>query len=259
MKTTEPNYLNVDKNRWRVDKWAAIKAFVQPFRRPKDALVLYLAGPDDLDRHVACQLGFRSRNLIAANQDEGICKTIRRAGNPVLCGRFERLLEAIPMDLSLDVIDADMCCGLDLTIAEIIAAITDYSLLKSTPGRMTVSFNLQRGRDASSNQERLERGEFLREVGLQKHRGLLAYALMHETLFENFKPDPRWRPLRPWFSSYRSNRVTMDSVVFAWHWQIRMTAEEKRTLATLRQSRSRERRLWAARKAVITRAARRDE
>lgn len=261
MSEAEPDYLNIAKNRWRIDKWVAIKKFVQRHRRVKDTLVVYLAGPGDLDRHVATQLGFRTSNLIAVNGSRQICDAIRRRGHPVMHGRFERVVAAIPDDLDIGVIDADLCAGLTNTTAEIF----ENSWLKLLNRELVLSFNLQRGRDSISNEIR---SEFMAledlEPELLKHRGLQLWSRYHN-LLNNILEIKLERLEMPWHLSYRSNRVVMDSVVFPWNFAIsqsdaeflrELTPNIYKAIYGPHKNPTRERQLWIARKAVMSRKSR---
>lgn len=256
MKNTEPEYLNSNKNVWRVDKWSAIKRFVEKNRRVKDTLVLYLAGPDDLDRRVACQLGFRTSNLIAVNGNKAICEAIRRRGFPTMHGRFERIVASIPDDVDVGVIDADFCAGLDNTVARLL----DESFLQLLGRELVLSFNLQRGRDAASNEARKAFNEEYASAANDelldpnlKHRGQILWQGMHGFLGQMC--NIRNAAEHPWLASYKSNRVVMDSVVFPWNFLPNgdLAPEVQNGLEKRKRVYPRERKLWIARKAVMAR------
>lgn len=63
MNTGIENYNFDEKNKWRIWNWNRIRERLTC--KPRDALVLYLAGPQDLDRAVAMRKGFDPLNMIA--------------------------------------------------------------------------------------------------------------------------------------------------------------------------------------------------
>jgi hypothetical protein len=72
------NYKFGTKANWRRWQWNRIvERLAVPVR---DAVVVYLAGPEDLDRPVALSKGFRPDNLIAVDRDGDVVKQLRMNG-----------------------------------------------------------------------------------------------------------------------------------------------------------------------------------
>lgn len=259
---TEPDYLNVDKNRWRLDKWAAIRQLVSKTRKAKDAVVIYLPGPKDLDRDVAVSMGFRSYNLIGIDLDAKIVSDNRKRSKygVFIQGRLEDLIANLPKDFDIAAIDADLCCGLQGPAHALMRCLITDVLI---PRDIVVSINLQRGRDANSNHVRNLIGgarakeEALKNSGLdlQKHRGvnfmLEAFMAVEHNYSLKGEGDSIIDMLmpRPWFlNSYKSNRVFMDSLVVRWR-----TTHIQPMPLTGAPDQKRNRALWAAARATRTR------
>jgi hypothetical protein len=126
------------KNQYRRWAWNRIDELL--FRSARDAVVLYLAGVQDLDRPVARRHGFRDHNLIAVERDRIAAKTLRKDGVLVVPGDIFATLAHWPKDKPIHVLHADLCCGYSRKLAETILAAHFC-------GVEVFSFNLLRGRD----------------------------------------------------------------------------------------------------------------
>jgi hypothetical protein len=160
------NYKFGRKNNWRRWQWNRVEELLE--KHPRDAIALYLSGPDDVDRLIAKQKGFSDQNLIAVDANETNIQKIRRNG---YCGIDLKLHEAIGFwkEPQVDVIIADYCSGLTFDVTWALMSALIFSPGLSHP--CILSINLMRGRDAFSNE--------LRGPGITKHRGklFLAYFL----------------------------------------------------------------------------------
>ena len=67
------NYKNGRKNNWRRTVFNQVSARVSA----RDAIVVYLPGPQDLDRQVLCEKGFSPNNLIAVDKDRNVVASLR--------------------------------------------------------------------------------------------------------------------------------------------------------------------------------------
>jgi hypothetical protein len=142
------NYGSPSKQTWRGWIWNRITERIPKLLR-KDAIILYLVGPDDLDREVALKKGFRNHNLIAVDIDLECVERVRKSGNLAIQGRIEDILVAWPDDWPIAAVLADFTCGLDKTL---IAFQSSLLICRSIDyGHTVIGVNLQRGRDPASN------------------------------------------------------------------------------------------------------------
>jgi hypothetical protein len=220
------NYKFGTKANWRRWQWNRIvERLAVPVR---DAVVVYLAGPEDLDRPVALSKGFKPDNLIAVDRDGDVVKQLRMNGTLSVCATIEDVVMSFPVDRSADVVIADYCGGLSQSRANMI-----YRMIHSPNFSKTVwSFNLLRGRDGTFNDGRALMLE-LSDGNIPKHRGILivnavAYQLVHDFVTHNGAPNTElfwerttrklFEAMRPAFESYPSEvngvRMFMDSCVF---------------------------------------------
>ena len=200
--------------------------------------VLYLCGPEDLDRPVLLSRGFDARNLIAVDINQAAIANARQQGAIGISESLSRVLNGWNDD-AVDVVIADLCCGFTSTLKEIWSALHNSRAIK--PGTV-LSFNLQRGRDMSAGAV-LGTQECQPLYDLCLHRGQrlwwLAYWEFGGAVGDEMKQGgwskeeaEAWltnnRALsvaaafsnntRPAYNSYRSKSVTMDSIVFRWPW-----------------------------------------
>ena len=228
------SYDNTQKHGWRNWAWNRVVERLPEFigrvsfnvkrmsnidRRVLEAkTVLYLSGPDDFDRQVALRLGFRNENIIAVDTDPGNIAMVRRNGGIGIVGKLDEVIMAWRSDWPVDAVIADLCCGLSL---ESLMLIRSMLASIAVPQSAVVAVNLQRGRDAASNQFRSEVDAASPE-GLEKHRGrAFAVAMISESGTPGAARNAECIQLsRSWLAegmpvlnSYKSRSVRMDSVV----------------------------------------------
>lgn len=166
------------KRDWRGWQWNRIaERLAVPV---ENATVLYLCGPDDIDREKAVARGFRNENLIAIDIVRANIVRARNAGGFGIAHDFLDVLWAWPDEWPIDVIVADWCSGFTG------GALTFLQALFFSPAsaNAVVAVNLMRGRDASSNELRAHATAMLRAMpqiprsffsgvnDIAKHRGL---------------------------------------------------------------------------------------
>lgn len=155
------NYDNGRKNNWRRWEWNRIVDFlVTP---PREAVVLYLAGKDDLDRQIALSRGFRNDNLIAVDRDARIVNSLRASGSLAIKGDIFSAAIEWPLDKQVNVVIPDLCSGWDLKTHTGLVAC----MIITAPE--VVSLNFLRGRD-----KQVSHAKSCFPVE-EKHRGFLAY------------------------------------------------------------------------------------
>lgn len=244
---TTKNYKFGTKNNWRRAVWNEIdKRLRETGRRPKDAIVLYLAGEQDLDRKVMLEHGFRPDNLLIIERDKDVAKKLRKEGKIVICADIRNALLAWGDNHPrVQILYADYCCGLEPK-----TLIIEKALIGKPSFNTSIAMiNFLRGRDASSNDLRAAMGRWSRSwLGAgeeldKKHRGeqyVFSNAMKNFTLIKlganpAFKTSPHYDEnyfLGPknqdeFFDfleiygaykrklfSYKSGHLTMDSVVF---------------------------------------------
>lgn len=169
------NYKFGNKNNWRRWVWNRI---IERLTVPtKDAVVLYLAGEDNIDREIALSHGFKPDNLIAIEKDKTIVNHLRRNGQLCVQGDIIDILRAWPHNKLISVIIADFCCGLEKRIMEYFTT----AFLQSPHTRTSIfAINLLRGRDPSTNQlreswtrNRLDNMMWETSTINRKHRGVM--------------------------------------------------------------------------------------
>ena len=135
------------KNNWRRAVWNEVLRRTDG--REKTHPILYLAGPQDLDRAVAIDKGVPTQNMIAVDLDQGNVDRVRSAGLPSIRGEILDVLWAWPNDRPVSAVMFDFCSGLTRDVAGV------YDVFMRKPLRnAVVSVNFMRGRDAWSNKTR---------------------------------------------------------------------------------------------------------
>jgi hypothetical protein len=130
------------KNHWRRTIWNEILRRTKG--REQREIILYLAGPDDLDRKVATSKGVPNHNLIAVETNKKTINILRSKGVNVIEGNIHDILCAWPylnQKHCICAINADFCCGMEEKTLDL------YPCL----GHATLAINFQRGRDPYSN------------------------------------------------------------------------------------------------------------
>lgn len=225
------------KNNWRRAIWNEVLR--RTAGREKVEPVLYLAGPDDLDRAVAISKGVPNQNLIAIDRDVSNVLAVRDRQSPAVSGDVIDVLGSWPDKTPACAVFLDFCSGLEAGTWGV------YDLFERKPLRnAVVAVNFMRGRDPSLRGLR----ELLDQTGLcpSKHR---ARQFLYSHAFEiavmaiemmRGQPNPSkggmihlWWPadpmvaefmrsmitteverMEPRFLSYRSGPLVFDSAVF---------------------------------------------
>lgn len=145
MKVGLDDYKFGRKNNWRRWKWNQIVNKLKDIgKNPRDAIILYLCGPSDIDREIAISKGISNENLIAVDFNESNISTIRKNNKLGIYGDLNSILRNWTPTYLVDVIDADFCCGLNKAtivfgwLLNFTMALAPYSV---------ISINLLRGRD----------------------------------------------------------------------------------------------------------------
>lgn len=235
------------KNNWRRSMWNEVLS--RTAGREKHQPILYLAGSGDLDRPVATSKGVPATSLIAIDRSRQNVTAVRRSKQLAIHGDALDCLLSWPIARPVCAVLLDFCCGLEQKVmAKVYTAIERNPALAGA----TVMVNLQRGRDASTNEYRQGISEWKvqnvicrgQEFETSKHRGVqfvIAKAFSaaarrfldeedrgHETSQRVFAAAGgsdyvslvNWylaRILvvtRPIFWSYRSGPLVFDSAVF---------------------------------------------
>jgi hypothetical protein len=206
------------KKNWRGWLWnRATERLTTPV---ENAVVLYLAGPEDHDRQKAIARGYRNENVIAVDIDADNIERVRRAGGIGICANLTSVLLAWPEDWPIHAILGDFCGGLAGPAADFAMAL--WACEGMRPGTV-VAVNLQRGRDAVSNEVR----SLLSRIGYGKHRGkafmgmMLGYIRVFEKngaiTRQQRELGERFIEHKAAYNSYTSTgRTWFDTVVFKW-------------------------------------------
>lgn len=176
MNGSAKDYAFGQKNNWRRTVWNDVLSRTRGLEKTHP--VLYMPGPDDIDRDVAACKGVPSRNLIAIDRSFSNVANVRRTKNPAVCADVFRVLSAWPVDRPVCAIMLDLCCGMTMYLAKELQAL----LLRQPFWGAAVMVNMMRGRDAETNEIRavLSRCGALRMAAdmvgqgylSDKHRGL---------------------------------------------------------------------------------------
>lgn len=246
---TGKNYKFGSKNNWRRWEWNRIDELL-PVPR-KEATVLYLPGEQDLDRVEAVRRGFSDNLLFAVDRDGQVIDSLRDRQVSALRGNIIDVLYA--WKGTIDVVVADFMGGLSDRTLDFIVALQESESIE--PHHTVIAVNMMRGRDASgaiAMDLLRENNETGRRLGLphtegDKHRGRALYGLIsgwwagyadkvcgpvvlysvgnkhipivkhRETIMHPVFHDFRLRsPGNPLHASYKSGRLSMDSLVFRW-------------------------------------------
>lgn len=232
-----------NKNQWRRTWWNRITERLSV--KPAEAVVLYLAGTQDLDRAEALRRGFKDYNLIAIERQTSTVRALRDSGSLCIEGDLIDIINAFDPGREAHVIIGDMTCGLELRLVH---AVRPWINERSSFRRAVFAFNMLRGRDPSGNpirniwdsnpdSEKVMR--LAATLGVEwflKHRGRYLF----QTMFEQFLfaqgiretgpdgmgrvPEARrpeaekamnfWMTAAgPYFTNYRSAAQTFDGVV----------------------------------------------
>lgn len=153
------NYDVSKKNHWRRTIWNEVLR--RTAGEEKEKLILYLAGPQDLDRQVAVQKGVPDQNLIAIDVVMENVSRVREEGRPALKGDVLDILWSWPEDWPVCAVLMDFCSGIEWGNGSV------YDPFETKPLRnAAIMVNFMRGRDRWSNQirENLERAGLLKPL-----------------------------------------------------------------------------------------------
>jgi hypothetical protein len=148
LRGSERNYRFGQKDHWRRTLWNEILR--RTAGREKTEPILYLAGPQDLDRWVAESKGVPSQNLIAIDTKQSNVLSVKRLGLPAIDADAQELLVAWPHSRAVCGVVLDFCSGLE----EKVMWRTLSALLRSPFSGATIGINFMRGRDPSTNEYR---------------------------------------------------------------------------------------------------------
>ena len=197
------------KNNWRRWVWNRVR---ERFTRVDDALVLYLAGHEDLDREVAVSKGFRNENLIAVDDNPKVVKAIRAKGFLAIQHDLAELVFMWPEDWPLTFVLADFCSGfIDSSWVFAEACVSSKALVRGS----VVAVNFQRGREPELLEQFGEHRHLL-PTDLEKNRAYywaMALAGHYAVAYNRSDPNPYLAKMNFQPRSYRSHRVVMDSAV----------------------------------------------
>lgn len=231
------------KSTWRGWMWNRICERIPKHDR-SSAVVVCLAGPEDRDRPEAIKRGFVNHNVISVDIHQGCVEKSRENGGLAIRGDLKDVLRRLSLKIPVSVVVADLMCGLDARVKD---------LIKDADG--VWALNLQRGRDEVDaispyqretpiseviNRDRSYWMEFFDWSGVPprfrtpKHRGFVAMCddVFHRLDSIEFHDEwtrrhlgsgrcarecSEFRDLRPQLYSYRSERGALyfDTVVFS--------------------------------------------
>lgn len=218
------------KNNWRRAMWNQV--LLRTKGKEKTLPILYLAGPQDIDREVACQKGVPSGQMIAIDRSFDNVSRIREGGESAIHADAIEVLLSWPSDRPVAAVLLDFCCGLSR------ALVLKLNRAVNRPpfAGAVIMVNFMRGRDADSNGIRSAMSEIgnpcLTVNGVRhdsaKHRALqfLLSWWIHlfarsgravgedaEDVFNEFV-QAGLRVQVPWLWSYQSGNLVFDSAVF---------------------------------------------
>jgi hypothetical protein len=138
------NYKVGPKNNWRRTVWNEILRRTNG--REQTEIILYLAGPQDLDRAIAVEKGVPTQNMVAIDIDCDNVASVRQQRLPVLSSDVFAVLRAWPKSQPVCAVILDFCSGLTLQGLDV------YDVFERPPLRnAVVMVNFMRGRDAFTN------------------------------------------------------------------------------------------------------------
>lgn len=212
---------NGTKETWRGWQWNRVCDRIPKCER-RDAVVLYLPGPEDRDRSSLINKGFSNHNLIAVDKSPQAVEGVRRGGGVAICENISDVVKAWPPSRRLDCISADLLGGFTDSSFKLWLAM----ILRGRP--VVCAMNMMRGRDALGGA--VSKSKYQSRYTLPPtHRGaqLIEFAIRYLCFeYESAELTPRqyqvWKAkqeqmsnrLSPVFYSYRSQRgMYYDSVI----------------------------------------------
>lgn len=157
MSGSRKNYNFGQKNHWRRTVWNEVLRRTNGAERTRP--ILYLAGPNDLDRAIAISKGVPPENLIAIDRDRMNVVATRKRGHVAIESDIADVLWSWPDNRPAAAVLLDFCCGVTRDTAGVLDAFQRRGLADAV-----VMVNFMRGRDAWSNHMR----QLLDAAGLLK-------------------------------------------------------------------------------------------
>lgn len=207
-------YKNGQKNNWGGREWNVLSKWTPDHA---NAVVLYLPGSEDADRKRALDRGFHPANLIAVETNAKVVRKLRAQAVTTINCSLSKVCEAWPAHTPVSILVADFQCGIEKEILDVVGAW----LTNPAFSDCALTINLQRGRDkiqlpafAGIQNAAIESGIHDKATNralllfmftcafVAKSRGMSFGQLLPQEVF-------RMHPLQ----SYRSSRVTMDSMI----------------------------------------------
>lgn len=168
------SYKNGQKNHWRRTMWNEV--LKRTDGREKTQPILYLAGPEDMDREIAVSKGVPPQNLIAIDRFAPNVGAIRSKGAPAINADALDVLWSWPKDRPVCAVLMDYCGGLGRENAMV------FDVFQRRPFRRSVAMvNFLRGRDPWSNLIRVGLSESGLLQPLWLSDGKTVTALHHDT------------------------------------------------------------------------------
>ena len=194
---------------------------------PRDAIVMYMPGAEDLDLEVAKRHGFREQNMIGVERDKAVLANLRARNRLCVHGDFCEVVCAFNAAGRIDAVLGDLTCGLEPRVENSIETMQQLPHLE----RAVFMFNFMRGRDARSSSGRQAIDNTVKRFGgderLLKNRAFhllfgLSVRLLEARLssdrvikdFETEKWERYWSALNHDGMSYRSGDLVFDSAVW---------------------------------------------
>lgn len=206
-------YTNGTKATWRYWAWKRLRERLKV--HPSFATVMFLSGPSPEDLIAAKKNGFKISNIVAIDTDLKAVTEARKAGCVAIQGDLFTCVTSWT-DGDIHGCIADYCGGLTFDLA-----VKSLRLFNQING--TSIFNFQRGRE--SDKASIEARKNLSAYGCSKHRGeqfatLVKMKMRIDCKEKKFNESETSEVVRkymesinPQYTSYRSNRVIMDTVV----------------------------------------------
>lgn len=206
------NYRTGTKNNWRRRIWNEISRRIED---RDNAIVLYLAGPQDLDRKIMVEHGFNTDNLIIVERIREAVEMLRDEGKVVIHGDLFETVRAWPPDgPKISVIIADLCCGLEKKVAGWGMWIHPATM------RAVFLYNFQRGREYSPLAQLKYYQKVLPEEWAKNRAAIFMNYQIHQTLinlgieFYDIHAKKLSELMNPAFYSYHSGNLMFDSCLF---------------------------------------------
>lgn len=168
------------KNQWRREVWNCIDERLAV--APRNAVVLYLAGPADLDRPLAIRHGFDANNMIAVERNASAVKSLRLNRALTIHDDFLSACYLWPSNTDVHVVFGDFCNGLPIVQWSRIAQLWTAPHLNNA----VFAFNFLCGRENNNSFQYIEQWRAIRGDGYEeeKHRGLMVYTEYVSFMFE---------------------------------------------------------------------------